>query len=61
MDMVKRTADETDISLSHYILKGVTEGLSYDKINAVVNVPCCKDVYYKMYRRFFWLLNRVRE
>ena len=26
-----------------------------------LNIPCCKDVYYNLYRRFFWLLNKARD
>ncbi len=24
-------------------------------------IPCCKDVYYDLYRRFFWLLSKERQ
>ena len=39
----------------------VTEGWSYDILKARLNIPCCKDVYYNLYRRFFWLLNKARD
>ncbi|MDR1753436.1 MAG: hypothetical protein LBR74_00825 [Eubacterium sp.] len=61
MEMLKRVATETDSSLSSYVLKAITEGLSYDYLKARLEIPCCKDVYYKLYRRFFWLLNKVRN
>lgn len=57
----RTTGDPTDAELSNYILKGVTEGWSYDILNARSNIPCCKDVYYNLYRRFFWLLNKARD
>ena len=60
MRMVEKAADETDPVVGRYILTGVTEGLSYDKINARESIPCCKDTYYEMYRRFFYLLNKIR-
>ena len=59
--MIEHTARQADPELADYILKGVTEGLSYDIIKARMNVPCCKDVYYDKYRKFFWLLNKVRN
>ena len=59
--MLERIAKETDDSLSIYILKAVTEGLSYDCLKAQTNIPCCKDTYYNLYRRFFWLLNEERQ
>ena len=61
MEMVEKAAMETHPFLGSYILRGVTEGLSYDKLNAQEAVPCCKDTYYDFYRRFFWLLSKVRE
>ncbi|MFI3115347.1 MAG: hypothetical protein R3Y12_04310 [Clostridia bacterium] len=61
MLMIEKTAVDTDTALSAYIIRGVTEGLSYDVIKVQYNIPCCRDVYYRMYRRFFWLLNNVRQ
>lgn len=58
--MIERVANETDEILGPYILLGVTEGYSYDILKARYNIPCCKDVYYELYRRFFWLLSRER-
>ena len=60
MDMVEQVAKETDLGLWDYIFKGVTEGLSYDLLRVKSDIPCCKDVYYNLYRRFFWILNKVR-
>lgn len=61
MEMIKRVAEETDSGLSRYILKAVTEGVSYDYLKARLDIPCCKDTYYELYRRFFWLLNKERQ
>ena len=60
MNMLERTASSTDETLGIYILNGVTEGWSYDIIKARLEIPCCKDTYYELYRRFFWLLNKER-
>lgn len=61
MNMVERAASETDPYFGSYIFKAVTKGLSYDKLLAQTGIPCCKDVYYEMYRRFFWILNKLRN
>jgi hypothetical protein len=61
MGMVERTALRTNQELSDYILQGVTLGLSYDSLKARLEIPCCKDTYYSLYRRFFWLLNDERR
>lgn len=60
MKMLERTASRTDETLGIYILNGVTEGWSYDILKARLGIPCCKDTYYELYRRFFWLLNKER-
>ena len=60
MDLLENVANETDEVMAVYILKAVTEGISYDHLKVRMNVPCCKDTYYELYRRFFWLLNKAR-
>ena len=61
MNMIENVANETCLELSGYILKAVTEGFSYDHLKARLDIPCSKDTYYKLYRRFFWLLNKARN
>lgn len=61
MSMVEQAAKETEKDLSSYILKAVTEGISYEHLRVRFEVPCCKDTYYDLYRRFFWILNKVRQ
>lgn len=61
MDMITGTIKETDEELSFYILKGVTEGLSYNSLHMMYDIPCCSDTYYDRYRKFFYLLNKVRD
>lgn len=60
MEMVEQTAIKADTDLASYILKGVTEGWSYDSLQTRFNIPCCKDTYYDRYRKFFYLLNEER-
>lgn len=60
MDTVKKAAMETDEVFGNYILQAVTEGLSYDVLKLRLNIPCGKDTYYELYRRFFWLLDKWR-
>lgn len=60
MEMLEKVASETDVVMANYILKAVTEGISYDHLKVRMDIPCCKDTYYELYRRFFWLLNKAR-
>lgn len=61
MEMIESTANEADSYLSEYILKGVTEGLSYTYLKNKLDMPCSRDTYYDRYRKFFWLLNKKRD
>lgn len=58
--LVEQAARESADDLAPYILKAVTEGLSYEILKVKVSIPCCRDVYYDLYRRFFWILSRER-
>lgn len=59
--LVERVAMEADDFLYRYILKAVTEGLSYTNLKTVHNIPCGRDMYYDRYRKFFWLLSEARD
>ena len=61
MKLIERTAIEADSVLHMYILKAVTEGLSYPQLKTKFDIPCSKDLYYDRYRRFFWLLSSNRD
>lgn len=61
MEMVENAAKEAADDLSGLLLLAVTEGVSYECLNARERIPCCKDVWYAMYRRFFWLLDKARK
>ena len=56
--MVEKCAELADSQISKWILKAVTEDLSFVTLSMVYNIPCGKDMYYDRYRRFFWLLSR---
>lgn len=60
MQLIDRTAMEADRDLYQYILKAVTEELSYTYLKSQMNIPCGRDMYYDRYRRFFWLLSEAR-
>lgn len=61
MRLIESVAIAADRYLHEYILKAVTEELSYTYLKTKLNIPCGKDMYYDRYRRFFWLLNKARE
>ena len=59
--MVEESAAEADPLLGPYLLRGVTEGLSYDCLKAWLALPCSREAYYESYRKFFWLLSEKRQ
>lgn len=59
--LIEKTAMEADKYLYEYILRAVTEGLSYTYLKSRLNIPCGRDMYYDRYRKFFWLLSNSRK
>ncbi len=57
MDMIEECAKKSAEDLAPCLVRAVTEGLSY----AAVCPPCCREVWYTIYRRFFWLLDKRRK
>lgn len=58
IDMVEKAARETDPIIGDYIFQAAIRGLSYNNLNAYSKVPCCRNEFYKLYRKFFWILDR---
>lgn len=56
MRMVRESAREADPELDTFIFRSVTEGISYDKLDP----PCCREVFYDKYRKFFVILSKKR-
>lgn len=61
ISLIEQVAREADTYLYDYILKAVTENLSYTYLKSKLDIPCGKDMYYDRYRRFFWLLSEARN
>ena len=61
VDMVNKAAKACSDEIGNYIFKGVTEGLSWEQQFLQNGIPCGKDMYYEAFRRFFWVLSRMRK
>ncbi|MBO5319071.1 MAG: hypothetical protein J6B01_04595 [Ruminococcus sp.] len=61
IDLVETAAMDADEYLYGYILKAVTEGLSYTYLKTRLDIPCGRDMFYDRYRKFFWLLSETRK
>lgn len=59
--LIEDAAMAADPVLYKYIIKAVTEELSFTYLKTKLGIPCGRSTYYKIYRRFFWLLNETRD
>ncbi len=57
IDLIKRAVQETDSSLFYWLFLAVTEERSYTYLREVKGIPCCREVFYKKYREFFYVLS----
>lgn len=61
IELIEKIARDADEYLYEYIIKAVTENLSYTYLKTRLEMPCGKDMYYDRYRKFFWLLSEARK
>lgn len=61
IDMIERIAKDVDPVIAPYLIKGVTEGFSYDNLRPRTDIPCNREEYYALYRKFFWILSEERH
>ena len=59
--LIEEIAIQADQYLYKYIIKAVTEELSYNHLRSKLDIPCGRDLYYDRYRKFFWLLSKARD
>lgn len=59
IELIEQAAKNAGGDIWEFILLGVTTECNYEYLRLVKNIPCCKDVYYKMYRKFYWILNKL--
>ena len=58
MEIVERTAYDVDKVIGRFIFYAVTHDVGYEYLSMRMNIPCCRNVYYKMYREYFWRLSQ---
>ena len=60
IELLEKVAKDTDDILYDYILIAVTQGYTYNYLKTAMNIPCGRQKYYELYRKFFWLLDKER-
>lgn len=58
MELVERCCRDAFPELDKSLLLGVTEGRSFEQLQASVQIPCGREMYYERYRRFFYILSQ---
>lgn len=61
LKLVEQTAIDTDEELFPYLILAVTKGLTYNELYLMRNMPCGRTRYYKLYRKFFYLLSQKKH
>ena len=60
IEMVEKAAYEADSELWEYIIKGVTQDMTFDTMYMMYRIPCSRDTYYDRRAKFFWILDGMR-
>lgn len=59
IDLIESSALEVNPILYKWLIKAVTEEfVSYNYLRTVLNIPCGKNFYYKMRRKFYYILSQ---
>lgn len=58
--LIENTAKEAGDDIYKWLLIGVTSDRSYDFLSQRMDMPASKDLYYKRYRKYFYLLSKKR-
>ena len=58
--LIENTAKEAGDDIYKWLLIGVTSDRSYDFLSQRMGMPASKDLYYKRYRKYFYLLSKKR-
>lgn len=57
--VIEDAAQAVDELLYDYIIKAVTnEGITYNYLSTVMGIPCSHNTWYKLRRKFYWILDR---
>ena len=57
--IIEESAKEADNEIMDYILKAVTnEGITYNYLKTIMNIPCGHNQWYEIRRKFYWILSK---
>ena len=59
VNTIEQAAVAADPAVCRFILRNVTRGVSYDQMAAAARIPCGREAFYALRRKFFWLLDQM--
>ena len=59
--LLKDAAYQTHPVIGKWLLESIVGGSSYESMAARYSIPCGREMWYELYRRFFWLLDKARK
>ena len=60
--IIEESAKAADESLADYILYAVTnENITYNYLSSVKGIPCSKNTWYTVRRKFYYILDRKKD
>ena len=60
-DMIEFAVSHCDKEVQERLVDAIVLGQSYDIVNAKYGLLCSRNVWYKEYHHFFWILDKVRD
>ncbi len=61
IEMVEEAAYKADKELCSLFIFGAATSSGYDYMSLIKNIPCCRDVYYKTLRKFYYYLSQIKD
>ena len=58
MQKLRDTVQEVAPDIYLWLLKGVTEGVSYEYLKSVMGIPCGHNYYWEKRRQFYWTMSQ---
>ena len=59
--IVDKAMEQLEPQIRHFMYLCVTKGYSYDTIRLRYSIPYSRKSFYKEYRKFFYILNKIRD
>lgn len=59
IQLIERVVRSVDADIYRWLLKGVTEEVTYEWLRLMLEIPMSRNSYYQRYHKFYWLLDKM--